>query len=170
MVINSASSHGMCLRFRQACLHPQGDQKTLQNSKINQFFSLQFINLVSAFYFTSTVFSVIFTLRSRSDFSLLCQASGQSMRPTFNSNDFVLAEAISYKYFARSLKVGDVVVFTSPVNGRDLLLKRITALVSIGIVISPLYINQSMTNDRMEIKFDQTKLSSMIMEMASIIE
>jgi signal peptidase I len=56
------------------------------------------------------------------------KGSGQSMYPTYNPYDYIFAEAFSYKYFSRSLKIGDVVIFTSPVNGRELYLKRITAL------------------------------------------
>jgi len=92
------------------------------------------------------------------------------MRPTFDTHDIMLAEAISYKYFSRPLKVGDVVIFTSPENGRDLLLKRITALVSDCIPPSPHNINRLLFACRKEIKFDLTKVSNITTEKTIIIE
>ncbi|MCD6471074.1 signal peptidase I [bacterium] len=58
---------------------------------------------------------------------------GISMEPTFENNDYLLIEEISYKF--ENPQRGDVIVFRSPRNPREYLIKRIIGLPNERVVI-----------------------------------
>jgi signal peptidase I len=51
------------------------------------------------------------------------------MFPTFQDGDLLLKEGITWRYFRRPFRVGDVIVYRSPFNRSEYFVKRIVALV-----------------------------------------
>jgi inner membrane protease subunit 1 len=53
---------------------------------------------------------------------------GMSMWPTFADGDIFLKEGLTWRYFKRPFRVGDVIVYRSPFNRSERVIKRIVAL------------------------------------------
>lgn len=58
---------------------------------------------------------------------------GVSMEPTFDYNDYLIVEKITYK--SRGFQRGDIVVFRSPIKPKEYLIKRVIGLPEERIVI-----------------------------------